>query len=155
VHWAPGIPHALTGGGFKHDPGASRRGIADVCFDVIARSEATKQSTLPSLLHGLLRGPCHRARIRATRWLAMTVAPLSHSVIARESGCEINLRPHPEERALARVSKDGRESMRWVHPSRRLLRKLLRMRIVLLHRLDHVTQAVTSNPAIRIVSDPS
>jgi hypothetical protein len=23
--------------------------------------------------HGLLRGACHRARIRATRWLAMTV----------------------------------------------------------------------------------
>jgi hypothetical protein len=37
-------------------------------------------------------------------------------------------RPHPEERALARVSKDGRESLRCIHPSRRLLRKLLRMR---------------------------
>src|SRR6266850_6827324 len=36
--------------------------------------------------------------------------------------------PHPEERALARVSKDGCESLRCVHPSRRLLRKLLRMR---------------------------
>jgi hypothetical protein len=24
-------------------------------------------------LDGLLRGACHRARIRATRWLAMTV----------------------------------------------------------------------------------
>jgi hypothetical protein len=35
-------------------------------------SEATKQSTLSSLLDGLLRGACHRARIRATRWLAMT-----------------------------------------------------------------------------------
>ena len=38
--------------------------------------------------------------------------------------------PRPEERALARVSKDGRESMRCVHPSRRSLRKLLRMRSV-------------------------
>src|SRR5882762_8952681 len=45
--------------------------------------------------------------------------------------------PHPrvtasplslEERAFARVSKDGRESALCVHPSRRLLRKLLRMR---------------------------
>ena len=36
------------------------------------------------------------------------------------------LRPHPEERALARVSKDGREFVRYLHPSRRLLRKLLR-----------------------------
>jgi hypothetical protein len=42
------------------------------------------------------------------------------AVIASGTGCEIDLRPHPEERALARVSKDGRESMRCVHPSRRL-----------------------------------
>ena len=40
-------------------------------FAVIA-SEA-KQSILASLRDGLLRGACHRARIRATRWLAMTV----------------------------------------------------------------------------------
>src|SRR6266700_7188786 len=39
---------------------------------VIARSAATKQSRL-SLQHGLLRGACHRARIRAARWLAMTI----------------------------------------------------------------------------------
>src|SRR5450756_1980980 len=38
------------------------------------------------------------------------------------------LRPHPEERALARVSKDGGRLRCCVHPSRRLLRKLLRMR---------------------------
>src|ERR1700737_4287223 len=47
-----------------------------------------------------------------------------------KGACEINLRPHPEDRALARVSKDGRQSIRRVHPSRRLLRKLLRMRSV-------------------------
>ena len=39
---------------------------------VIARSEATKQSTLALRHDGLLRGACHRARVRATRWLAMT-----------------------------------------------------------------------------------
>ena len=34
---------------------------------------ATKQSMLPRRRRGgLLRGACHRARIRATRWLAMT-----------------------------------------------------------------------------------
>ncbi len=33
--------------------------------------EAIHASVLPR--HGLLRGACHRARIRATRWLAMTV----------------------------------------------------------------------------------
>jgi hypothetical protein len=27
----------------------------------------------------LLRGACHRARIRATRWLAMTISQLRHS----------------------------------------------------------------------------
>jgi len=37
-------------------------------------SNATKQSIFISLMpsYGLLRGACHRARIRATRWLAMT-----------------------------------------------------------------------------------
>src|SRR5258708_40233863 len=40
-------------------------------------------------------------------------------------------RPHPEEPRSSRgVSKDGNESVRCVHPSRRLLRKLLRMRSV-------------------------
>src|ERR1700704_1982259 len=35
---------------------------------------ATKQSILSLLCqNGLLRGACHRARIRATRWLAMTL----------------------------------------------------------------------------------
>jgi hypothetical protein len=33
---------------------------------------ATTQSTLVPSRAGLLRGACHRARIRATRWLAMT-----------------------------------------------------------------------------------
>jgi hypothetical protein len=33
--------------------------------------EAIHASFMPR--HGLLRGACHRARIRATRWLAMTV----------------------------------------------------------------------------------
>src|SRR5216683_1117715 len=35
-------------------------------------AQATKQSSLPCCFHGLLRGACHGARIRATRWLAMT-----------------------------------------------------------------------------------
>jgi hypothetical protein len=41
---------------------------------VMVRSEATKQSILSLRLDGLLRGACHRARIRATRWLAMTAS---------------------------------------------------------------------------------
>jgi hypothetical protein len=38
---------------------------------VIARSEAAKQSGFLRVPCGLLRGACHRARIRAARWLAM------------------------------------------------------------------------------------
>src|SRR4029079_19797632 len=46
---------------------------------VIARSAATKQSTLSLRIDGLLRGACHRARIRATRWLAMTLLYLTQA----------------------------------------------------------------------------
>jgi hypothetical protein len=34
-----------------------------------------------TLQDGSLRGACHRARIRATRWLAMTVSELLVSVV--------------------------------------------------------------------------
>ena len=48
--------------------------IADAYLDVIARSASDEAIHICLLLlHGLLRGACHRARIRATRWLAMTV----------------------------------------------------------------------------------
>ncbi len=40
--------------------------------DLIVIASVAKQSILSSQLHGLLRGACHRVRIRATRWLAMT-----------------------------------------------------------------------------------
>jgi len=36
--------------------------MVPVVLAVIARSEATKQSMMPPLLDGLLRGACHRAR---------------------------------------------------------------------------------------------
>src|SRR5579863_280638 len=47
-------------------------------LSVIARSKATKQSIFFLRHYGLPRGVYHRARIRATRWLAMTrtAAPL-------------------------------------------------------------------------------
>src|SRR5207248_703976 len=35
-------------------------------------AKATKQSIFFLVRHGLLRGACHRAHVRATRWLAMT-----------------------------------------------------------------------------------
>jgi hypothetical protein len=59
VRRAPGIPHALVflGERFKHGSGASRREIADSHLVVIARSEATKQSSLlfRGANYGLLR----------------------------------------------------------------------------------------------------
>src|SRR5215212_3361951 len=50
-----------------------REGVLEIPnqYSAVIASEA-KQSTLPFLSNGLLRGACHRARIRATRWLAMT-----------------------------------------------------------------------------------
>jgi hypothetical protein len=100
VQRASGIPHALFGGERLHArlgriAPRGREGVSG--FDVIA--SAAKQSSLSFLLlDGLLRGACHRARIRATHWLGMTVyfdfskieykhATLS-VVIAREGACE-------------------------------------------------------------------
>jgi hypothetical protein len=45
------------------------------------------------LLHGLLRGACHRARIRATRWLAMTQTHLCILAARCARGLLNNLRP--------------------------------------------------------------
>src|SRR5215813_15162436 len=41
---------------------------------------------------GLLRGACHRARIRATRWLAMTVGEIDSTSIHHALGCEVTPR---------------------------------------------------------------
>jgi hypothetical protein len=38
----------------------------------MARSESDEAIQYSLFLTGLLRGACHQARIRATRWLAMT-----------------------------------------------------------------------------------
>ena len=82
---ASGIPHALFGREIYQQLGRmAQRGR--VCASGIAViASAAKQSIKPQrkngLLrfarndgrgYGLLRGACHRARIRATRWLAMT-----------------------------------------------------------------------------------
>src|SRR5258705_2944970 len=82
-------PLISEGGTFLADLARNMRRDREAVFDLIARSdlsavaqrakaEATKQSIL-SLRgdNGLLRGACHRARIRATRWLAMTVSELA------------------------------------------------------------------------------
>ena len=74
-------PLMAEGGRFQQNSDVSSREIAKLCLVVIAcdkrqafarGSKATKQSTLVFAASGLLRGACHRARVRATRWLAMT-----------------------------------------------------------------------------------
>src|ERR1700730_792719 len=45
-----------------------------VCaFFVICEERSDEAIQLTLLRYGLLRGACHRARVRATRWLAMTI----------------------------------------------------------------------------------
>ena len=80
-------PRPLSGGRLINDSGALRGEVANVCLDVIA--SAAKQSIAPrkgrmdcfaalamtARLDGLRRGACHRSRIRATRWRAMTGYP--------------------------------------------------------------------------------
>src|SRR5467141_1250211 len=83
-HGHPAFPTPSLGGRFINGSGALRGEVVKLCLDVIA--SAAKQSILSlrgkmdcfaslamtARLDGLLRGACHRARIRATRWLAMT-----------------------------------------------------------------------------------
>jgi hypothetical protein len=79
-------PRPLWAEGFLQDSGAARREAANVCLAVIA--SAAKQSILSLRRDGLLRcarndgagdglrrGACHRSRIRAPRWPAMTGYP--------------------------------------------------------------------------------
>jgi hypothetical protein len=57
---------------------------------------------LPCLLRdGLLRGACHRARVRATRWLAMTLLELCHT-----PSCH-----HPRRRVIQYSETPAIESM--------------------------------------------
>src|SRR6185312_5320714 len=55
---------------------AISEGVGGVtCAPSLRGAIATKQSRLfPRRQYGLLRGTCHRARVRATRWLAMTIS---------------------------------------------------------------------------------
>src|SRR5258705_12914113 len=63
--------HIKWGDTHDLDQRIGRAGVRKKGETVIARSKATKQSSFLCGC-GLLRGACHRARVRATRWLAMT-----------------------------------------------------------------------------------
>src|SRR6202140_5272462 len=56
VHWAPGIPHALTGRKYRDHPGVMRRGIVKVYLAVIAPDPAPAAATARSLRAGRSRG---------------------------------------------------------------------------------------------------
>src|SRR5258706_4751713 len=73
-------PLISQGGDFLHSSGASRCENACSCLKIgaVIASEA-KQSISPRGRNGLLRrGACHRARIRATRWLLAMTGPHGH-----------------------------------------------------------------------------
>jgi hypothetical protein len=57
---------------------------------------------------GLLRGACHRARIRATRWLAMTVLdPLNLFARVRFALCILHMRPRVNSGAVSRENAEA------------------------------------------------
>jgi len=62
-----------------------RRENAGVYLDVIAWSESDEAIQFAKARPGLLRGACHRARIRATRWLAMTMGRIRTIVMPGHS----------------------------------------------------------------------
>src|SRR5258708_39944790 len=87
---------------------------------VIARSKATKQSIFFRRgANGLLRGACHRARVRATRWLAMTGYPVTGG--PGGSACIRRDRAGGGRRARwrccgSRRDPCGRRHIRWSRP---------------------------------------
>jgi hypothetical protein len=73
-------PSDFLGGWFCKNSDASRREDTRSCLKIgaVIASEA-KQSISPRGRNGLLRrGACHRARIRATRWLLAMTGPHGH-----------------------------------------------------------------------------
>jgi hypothetical protein len=69
----PAFPAPSLGEGGSCKPRAHRAARTRIHVHPSLRGAKRRSNPyLGSLRHGLLRGACHRARIRATRWLAMT-----------------------------------------------------------------------------------
>jgi hypothetical protein len=82
VQRASGIPHALFGARVSSTPRTPRVARSKKCAKLYQR-HCERSEAIHSFFarqDGLLRGACHRARIRATRWLAMTAA--THSPLS-------------------------------------------------------------------------
>jgi hypothetical protein len=65
-------PLGMPGAKADANSGDDRRENWKPFLLVIARSDRDEAIHALVRIDGLLRGACHRARIRATRWLAMT-----------------------------------------------------------------------------------
>jgi hypothetical protein len=73
AHWAPGIPCALSLEGPTILASLARKTRGEIADSRHCEARSDEAIQLSFLLRdGLLRGACHRARVRATRWLAMT-----------------------------------------------------------------------------------
>src|SRR5258708_23896069 len=79
---------------------------------------------------------CRRAMRRSARTSGSSTISWADAVPLDANAAVEKLRPHPEERALARVSKDGCTALTRRHPSRRALWALLRMRSEFFRRLE-------------------
>src|SRR6266851_8307336 len=94
--------------------GASRREIAKSRQDLSSLRGAKRRSNPFFLLrhYGLLRGACHRACIRATRWLAMTIRPFENEVgVCAKRSLRSLLETHPSCPDLIRASINLRKKV--------------------------------------------
>src|SRR6266478_2555603 len=99
-HRAFPAPSDFWADGFLQNLGRTAPRDRGVLLDVIARSASDEAiHSFFMRRYGLLRGACHRARIRATRWLAMTVSELAigawvpafaGTTMVSASGCAIS-----------------------------------------------------------------
>ena len=84
-------------------------------------ANATKQSKLPLRPDGLLRGACHRARIRATRWLATTVGWFTAVLPSFELNFQMASPTATRAYRAARMRRRGwynQQAVGWVEPLR-------------------------------------
>src|SRR6266403_6018063 len=85
VHWAPGIPCALCllGERFLHNSGETRRGIAELCFNLQRHCEERSDEAIHSYFAATWiasRSLSSGGALRRPVWLAMTVLPSTNGL---------------------------------------------------------------------------
>ena len=103
----------LRGGGFVA-PAVIARSVSDD-LSAVAFGEGGSNPSLAGLAMGLLRGACHRARVRATRWL---YPPSKLRRFTRKGQMEVA--PATKQPAVGQISKklSGRLSENMIGPDR-------------------------------------